>query len=187
MFARQGEVPIELPPYALDENIRNTKRIAQLFGSLSGELVKPRGLEGPPARLVDVPVDDVISVADGAVEALLDEGWAPGQIALLTTPHRHPEQKNAVDVGGWAAYWDALFTEQDVFYRHVLGFKGLERQVVVLAVNGFRDLDRAKEMLYVGLSRARSLLVLVGPRTLVEEIGGAGVRQRLRSAERWPV
>ncbi len=69
----------------------------------------------------------------------------------------------------------------------MLGFKGLERQVVVLAVNGFRDLDRAKETLYVGLSRARSLLVLVGPRTLVEEIGGAGVRQRLRSAERWPV
>lgn len=126
-------------------------------------------------------------MADDAVEALLDEGWAPGQIALLTTQHRHPEQKNAVDVGGWAAYWDAFFAERDVFYGHVLGFKGLERQVVVLAVNGFREPERAKEMLYVGLSRARSLLVLVGPRTLVEEIGGEGVRQRLRSAERWPV
>lgn len=76
VFARQGEVPIELPPYALDENIRNTKRIAQLFSSLSGEPLKPRGLEGPPVRLVDVPVDEVISVADDAVEALLDEGWA---------------------------------------------------------------------------------------------------------------
>lgn len=59
--------------------------------------------------------------------------------------------------------------------------------MVVLAVNGFREPERAKEMLYVGLSRARSLLVLVGQRTLVEEIGGEGVRQCLRSAERWPV
>jgi len=185
VFARQGEVPIELPPYVLDENIRNTKRIAQLFSSLSGERLRPRGLEGPAVRLVDVPVQEVIPVADDAVEALLDEGWAPGQIALLTTQHRHPEQRNAVDVGGWAAYWDGFFAEQDVFYGHVLGFKGLERPVVVLAVNGFREPERAKEMLYVGLSRARSLLVLISPRTLVEQVGGEGVRRRLRSTERW--
>ena len=37
VFSREGEVPIDLPPYPLDENIRNTKRIAQLFSSLSGE------------------------------------------------------------------------------------------------------------------------------------------------------
>ena len=41
----------------------------------------------------------------------------------------------------------------------MLGFKGLERPVVVLAVNGFRDLSRAKEMLYVGLRRVQTLLL----------------------------
>src|SRR5665213_274859 len=86
------------------------------------------------------------AVADDAVEALLDEGWRPGQIALLTTHYWHPEQKNAVDLGG---YWDDFFAETDVFYGHVLGLKGLERPVVVLAVNGFKDAERAKEMLYV--------------------------------------
>lgn len=185
VFLRQGVVPIDLPPYVLDENIRNTKRIAQLFGSLSGEPLKPRGLEGAAVRLVDVPESDVIDAADDAVERLLAEGWEPGQIALLTTQHRHPEQKNAVDLGGWAAYWDAFFAEEDVFYGHVLGFKGLERPVVVLAVNGFRDMERAKEMLYVGLSRARSLLVVVGPRSLLEQVGGGGVKSRLKSAEAW--
>jgi hypothetical protein len=39
----------------------------------------------------------------------------------------------------------------------------------VLAVNGFRDLERAREMLYVGLSRAQSLLVVVGERALLEQ------------------
>ena len=58
----------------------------------------------------------------------------------------------------WASYWDG----DDLFYGHVLGFKGLERPAVVLAVNGFRDPDRASEMLYVGLSRARDLLVVCG-------------------------
>ena len=131
------------------------------------------------------PTNEVVDHADDAVEALLDEGWEAGQIALLTTHHRHPEQRNAVDVGGWAAYWDGFFAAEDVFYGHVLGFKGLERSVVVLAVNGFKDLERAKEMLYVGLSRARTLLVVVGDPALLEEVGGAGVRNRLRTAERW--
>lgn len=72
-----------------------------------------------------------------------------------------------------------------MFYGHVLGFKGLERQVVVLAMNGFREAERAKEMLYVGLSRARSLLVIVGPRSLVEQVGGPGVLARLKKVEVW--
>lgn len=49
----------------------------------------------------------------------------------------------------------------DVFYGHMLGFRGLERPVVGLAVNGFRELENVKEMLHVGLPRARSLLVVV--------------------------
>lgn len=185
VFSRHGRVPIDLPPYVLDENIRNTKRIAQLFSSLSGEVLKPRGLEGSKVRLVECARDDVIGCADDAVEALIEEGWEPGQIALLTTQHRHPEQKSAVDLGGWASYWDDFFAAEDVFYGHVLGFKGLERSVVVLAVNGFKDVQRAKEMLYVGLSRARSLLVLVGPRELLEQVGGGGVAKRLKESQSW--
>lgn len=185
VFARQGEVPIHLPPYVLDENIRNTRTIANLFSSLSGETLRPRGLDGPQVRLLECARADVVSCADDAVDALLDEGWEPGQIALLTTQHRHPEQRNAVEMGGWAAYWDAFFADDDVFYGHVLGFKGLERPVVVLAVNGFKQVERAKEMLYVGLSRARTLLVLVGERALLEEVGGAGVAKRLKGAQAW--
>ena len=185
VFSRSGTVPIALPPYLLNENIRNTKNIAQLFGSLSGERLKPRGLDGQPVRLVDCPVEEVVERADDAVDALLDEGWEPGQVVLLTTHHRHPEQRNAVDVGGWDAYWDDFFADADVFYGHVLGFKGLERQVAVLAVNGFKDAERAKEMLYVGLSRARTQLVVVGPRALLEQVGGDGVKQRLKAAQAW--
>lgn len=185
VFPREGRAPIDLPPLPLHENLRSTKPIAQLFGSLSGDRLTPRGLDGPPVRLVDVPEAGAVHAADDAVVALLDEGWEPGQIALLTTRHRHPEQVNAVDVGGYAAYWDDFFEGRDVFYGHVLNFKGLERPAVVLAVNGFREPDRARQMLYTGLSRARSLLVVAGPRDLVEAVGGEGVRQRLTRAERW--
>ena len=65
---------------------------------------------------------------------------------------------------------------------HVLGFKGLERAVVVLAVNGFRDAARARNLLYTGLSRARLQLVVVGPRDEIEGVGGEAVRRRMREA-----
>ena len=185
VFPREGEAPIDLPPIHLHENLRSTRQIAQLFSGLAAETLTPRGLDGPPVRLVDVPAEAAVPAADDAVDALLDEGWRPGDLALLTTQRRHPEQVNAVDVGGYAAYWDAFFAGEDVFYGHVLNFKGLERPAVVLAVNGFRQAERARQMLYTGLSRARSLLVVVGPRGLVEQVGGEGVRRRLLAAQEW--
>ncbi len=84
----------------LDENLRSTKQIAQVFGALSDDVVKPRGLDGPPVRVVDVPAEAAVEAADDAVEALLAEGWEPGSMALLATGRRHPEQVNEVELGG---------------------------------------------------------------------------------------
>ncbi len=101
---------------------------------------------------------------------------------MLTTGRRHGERVNEIELGGYQRYWDDFFEEHDVFYGHVLGFQGLERPVIVLAVNSFRDLDRAKAMLYVGLSRARTQLVVCGGLELIASIGGEGVRRRLLQA-----
>lgn len=181
VFARQAEPPISLPPYKLHEVIRNTKRIAQVFGSLGESQSDYPDMEGPPVRFVQCTPEEALDRADDAVDALLDQ-WQPGQIALLTTKHKHNLQNEAVDSHGWAAYWDAFFDDDEVFYGHVLGFKGLERPAVVLAVNGFKESQRAKEMLYVGLSRARTQLVVCGDLAQIAAVGGEGVRKRLAAA-----
>ena len=72
-------------------------------------------------------------------------------------------------------FWD----DEQVFYGHVLGFKGLERRVVVLALNETKPRDRSKERLYVGLSRARDQLVVCGDPEFVREVGGPDVAKRL--------
>ena len=185
VFDRGGAAPITVPPVTLDENLRSTKQIAQLCGSLREGIVRPRGMDGAPVRLLDVPSEEAVDAADDMVDALLDEGWAPGQIALLATGSRHPLQVTTVEADGHDAYWDAFLAGEDVFYGHVLGFKGLERSAVILAVNGFRDAARARSMIYTGMSRARSMLVVVGPRATIESIGGEGVRRRLAQAEVW--
>lgn len=179
VFPRDGEAPIDLPPFALCENLRSTKQIAQTFSSMSDRPVRPRGLDGPRVRVIDVPEEQAIETADECIDLLIEDGWEPGQIALLATGRRHPAQVGEVEAGGYQSYWDQFFAAEDVFYGHVLGFKGLERAVVVLTVNGIRDMDRARQILYTGMSRARSLLVIVGPRGLVESVGGEGVRRRL--------
>ena len=181
---RQSLPPIDIPPYELRMNIRNTKRIAQVFGSLAKDPPRFGGLEGPMVRFVQCRSADAVAAADDAVDALLDD-WPPGRIALLTTKHRHNLQHEVVGGQGWAAYWDAFFAAEDVFYGHVLGFKGLERPVVVLAVDGFKQPERAKEMLYVGLSRARTQLVVCGDLAEIAAAGGEGVRKRLQDAEQW--
>ncbi|HEY3545169.1 MAG TPA: NERD domain-containing protein [Propionicimonas sp.] len=185
VFARGGAVPITTPPIVLNENLRSTKQIAQVFGAFTDDHVRPCGGVGAGVRLVDVPPDDAISAADDVLDALLEQGWRPGQIALLTTGRRHEVQLSAVKHAGYSGYWDDFFDETDVFYGHVLGFKGLERTVVVLAVNGIRDQERARKLLYTGLSRARVLLVVVGPRAEIERLGGDAVVHRLRDAEEW--
>ena len=87
-----------------------------------------------------------------------------------------------LDYHGWDGYWDSFFASEDVFYGHVLGFKGLERPVVVLAVNGLRDQNRGREYLYVGLSRARSCLVVCGDLDQIAAVAGTGLRRRLEAS-----
>ena len=178
VFARQGRPTVALTPINLTENLRNTKQIAGTFGSLTTSQLKNRGGNGVPVRFVQCATDDARDAADGAIEKLLDDGWPYEAVALLTTYRRHPEQAERQKAGP-DSYWSSFWDGEDVFYGHVLGFKGLERPAVVLAVNGFRDEARAREMLYVGLSRARDLLVVCGDLELFRRVGGEAVFRRL--------
>jgi ATP-dependent exoDNAse (exonuclease V) beta subunit len=122
-----------------------------------------------------------MDVGDDAVDSLVDEGWRPEDIALLTTGSRHVEQKARQEMLGQDAYWQTFWDEDQVFYGHVLGFKGLERRAVVLVLNETTLGERSRERLYVGLSRARDLLVVCGSADTVRELGGEDVLRHLRA------
>jgi hypothetical protein len=106
-----------------------------------------------------------------------DRGWLPEQVALLTTQHRHPV--HAELVANRAAYWDLLWSTDDVFYATVMGFEGLERPVVVLAVDGFHEGFDARALMYHGMSRARDQLVIVGDPDLLTPVVGEKMMRRL--------
>lgn len=178
IFARFGQPPVPLVPLVLDHNLRNTQQIARAFGPLAPMRMHLRGGAGADVRFVPCSRDEAIGSADDQVDLLLEEGWQPQHVALLTMGSRHPAQVERQEADGHVGYWRSFWDNDDVFYGHVLGCKGLERRAVVLCVNA-KNTDRAREMLYVGMSRATDELVVVGDPDFIREIGGDQVAHRL--------
>ncbi|KGN30525.1 nuclease [Knoellia sinensis KCTC 19936] len=179
VFARFGRPPVPLVPLILDHNLRNTRQIAETFGSLTPTRMISRGGDGPEVTYLPCAPEDAVEVADDQIDMLLEEGWRPEDICLLTTGARHDEQTNLQNLLGQEGYWDTFWDKDSVFYGHVLGCKGLERKVVVLCVNDKRAGERSRERIYVGLSRATHKLVVVGEPGLIHEMGGSEVAKRL--------
>jgi hypothetical protein len=121
VFNRQGTPPVPLVPLILDQNIRNTRQIASAFQPLVDHPMRFLGGDGPEVRFVGCDTEEALGVGDDQVEVLLDEGWRPEDVALLTTGSRHPEQV-ARQAAGNQAYWDSFWDAEQVFYGHVLGF-----------------------------------------------------------------
>jgi hypothetical protein len=154
----------------LTENLRNSQQIAK---AVSKFIKRPTTSRGPFAFEIEYVVageDGVMDAAEDVVANLTDnERWWPGEIALLTTKKRHGEHAAQADLD-IDAYWEDLWAGEDVFYCTIGGFKGLERPVVVLAVNGFHEDSDQNDVLYVGMSRARDKLVVVGDAEIIEKL-----------------
>jgi hypothetical protein len=180
IFARFGRPPVPLVPLVLDHNLRNTKQILDAFGPLAPSRMYARGGDGVAVRFLAAAAEDAVSVADDEVVRMLDSGWRPEHVMLLTTGRRHPVQMERTGADDdQETYWRSYWENDDVFYGHVLGCKGLERRAVVLCVNESTVRERARERLYVGMSRATDELVVVGDPDLIRQVGGDEVASRL--------
>jgi hypothetical protein len=175
---RRGRPDIELVPLVLDENLRNARQVVDTFRPLISASVVSRAGEGFPVEFVACAPGEEMAAADDVVADLTERrGWLPEHVALLTTLHRHPVQRETD--GDRAAYWQSFWDDDAVFYGTVAGFKGLERPAVVLCVDGFHDGLEARHVLYAGMSRARDLLVVVGSPEVLAQAGEERLLRRL--------
>lgn len=147
--------------FTLNDNIRNSRQIGDLAAGFTNRGIVVRGPNSFPIEFITCEESEVIEKADDAIEHLTDrEQWQPGEIALLTTKERHPVHAN-VSSKRIEDYWSEFWNGISVFYGTVSGFKGLERPVIILAINGFHHFEDFEDFLYVGLTRARDKLIIV--------------------------
>ncbi len=182
IFRHASDIPLTPAAMHLDVNLRNSLPIAELASLCIEDDLLLAGLDGPPVRFVDVLQDQAVVTGNQIIKDLIEEGWQPGEIALLTTGSRHPIQKETAEGASKIDYWNTFLKGEEVFYGHILGFKGLERRAVVLVINGWKNEDAKKDFIYTGLTRARDLLVICGSSDDIRQAGGKEFLKRLTRA-----
>ena len=166
-------------------NCRNTRRIAE-------ETVLLSGFDRPPYRMnqeiglaVDhrywKKADDLVATLEKVVLRLVDEDVAPNDVVILSPRRLDSSSLGGVTEIGGLALRDASADQQigtkAIAFSTIHAFKGLESAVVIVIDIEQVDRDEARSLLYVGMSRARSLLVLI-----IREAARVFLEQRIRQA-----
>lgn len=159
LWRRGWDLNAEYPfVWELTRNMRNTLPIAKRVAAIVGGDAQGRGIPGPDPiwRTSEGPAKerDVVN----AVEHLLDEGFGPASLVVLCGSARMAERLRERSIGPFSF---GLWGSRGIPVETVSRFKGLESQAIILVLDGPFPLD-GRTSAYVGMSRARSVLVVVG-------------------------
>ncbi len=161
------ETRLQARGIALALNLRNTQRVAAVTELLyRGPLIQCAGSEGRPAVLLEgTPEQSRERVVSTVTELIRgNSALLPADIAVLV-----PDERTATDIR--SRLLTARVKASDAVTRApgsvvvetISRFKGLEAVTVVVLAD--RICANSVELSYVGVSRARALLVVVGPVT----------------------
>ena len=178
LYERSGSFPIPDQPYPLTANCRNTDKIHDaVYLYYSGPRVAPPRIRGQDIGLLASPSvpRQAQKLHTKIVELISRGGVLPRDIAVLIadSPRKamYYEALRHLPLPG-PAHWleEGTRMENAVLLDTVKRFKGLESPVVFLWGLGERGLERETDIRYVGMSRAKSLLYLVAPRAICEQV-----------------
>ncbi|MCY3826716.1 MAG: ATP-binding domain-containing protein, partial [Candidatus Dadabacteria bacterium] len=155
----------------LTRNCRNTRRIAEETCLLSGFENQPSRLaenQGPPVEYEYWRTSaDFLGLIEKKIRGLLQGGVSLEDIVILSP--RRLQSSELADVKRVCGFLiedasrslDAMRKKKVVKFSTIHSFKGLEsRVVIVVDIEEVRG-SRAQSLLYVSMSRAKSLLILI--------------------------
>ncbi len=163
--------------FALHDNVRNTgaifEKVKSFYEGPTGS--RSRGPAGRPVAVKSYSSPDELrtTVADILNQLIDVERFAARDIAVLTTRATVESPLVGLCVG------KIRLTEKPearnpghVLFASIAGFKGLERPIIVLVDfdDSLLSSDRLHELCYVGFSRAKSHLILVGQRHVLHRL-----------------
>ncbi len=172
IYTEGAELPIDTPPFVLDVNCRNTNQIAARVAAVFGEEIHSLGVDGEPARFVTVRSGE--DLGDEALEVcadLIEEGdLEPDQVVILSTRKKVVQELRGRQAAGHTINCPGGGgTTAETVHR----FKGLESDAVILVIPEIHT-DRDRALAYIGMSRARASLTVIGDKTVREALNWPG-------------
>ena len=170
IYARASTFPIGDEPFTLTTNCRNTAPIhTAAYRHYKGIPVSPPDIEGDEVQFDVSPGRDAQAKKINAriVDLIARQSVDPGDITVLIADARRKAEYYSI-LRRLPLLKPAILLEEGipgndtVLVDTIQRFKGLESPVVVLWGLDTVDLAVNEELLYVGMSRAKSLLVVVG-------------------------
>lgn len=150
--------PFETEPFQLEINCRNTVEIAERVNALFEREESSLGVNGQKPGFVVAEGKKATEKIIQFVTMLLDEGMEPSAIAVLGQKKPMVESLRAFQGGSFKFVPPG---RPGVVAETIHRFKGLEADAVVVWLEEVEDIDD-RILAYVGMSRARALLLLVG-------------------------
>lgn len=169
LYRRGWSIPEGLVEYELTVNCRNTRPIAQRVASVFGDSLEGKAIEGPDPMFIEVDRgEQIVPYVVRLIESLiLEERITPQQLVVLTDAAWVVTDLRTRMAAG------QLFTTLEgrgIPVETVFRFKGLEREVVVLALTDNSRSSDIRALTYVGVSRARVMLYVFGSAKVKESV-----------------
>ncbi len=173
LYLKGWSLPANMPPALhLTVNCRSTNPIAARAADVFGERATGRGTDGPAPQFRDVPNRrDLLRGIQRLAETLVDtEGVAPSSIVVLVDEPDLLSGLTAMAAGSVPFVRAGNGIEVETIRR----FKGLESEVIILALSERTAPDALPAIAYTGISRAKSALYVFGTSELRHRIGWRG-------------
>lgn len=160
VYRADWERPFEGEPFVLDINCRNTSQIAARVGGVFEREEPSLGVDGPPPAFIELPA---IGQAPKRLASILgklitDEGMRPDQIVILSDERKLVDGLRGQEIDGNSLVEHG---QKGIVVETVHRFKGLESDAILLVL-GDVESSEGRTLAYVGMSRARIVLFVLG-------------------------
>ena len=168
IYRRGWQPPFEQPAFELEINCRNTLPIARRVASVFDGVCTTLGTGGPEPRFraAETPRDVGETLRTALDELIDDQGLTDDQLVVLSG------KRDVVDLIQGKTLGEHKMVApggRGIVVETVHRFKGLEADVVLLVFSSYEEtLD--DPLAYIGMSRARAHLEVIGPASLAEKL-----------------
>ena len=183
IYTTNQTLPIASPPFVLTTNCRNTRQIHDVsYKYYRGLPVHPStNLDGDPVESITAPTLDLQAqkICRQITELVIQEHVSPSDISVLVVGEPKRDFFNALRSNPLPNQCVPTFdtkasrhtpNSNELRVNTVKRFKGLESDIVFLWGFESAPKDVFEELMYVGLSRAKSILKVVGTNDAVSMV-----------------